>query len=46
MPCVGREVGEICMNIGIPNINNHYVQKTDIKKAIRKSHFIKNDEPI
>ena len=39
-PCLGREVGEICMNIGIPNINNHSVRKTDIQKAIRKSHFI------
>ena len=38
-PGLGREVKQICTNIGIPNINNHAVLKRDIQKAIKISHY-------
>ena len=38
-PGLGRDVEQICTNIGIPNINNHNISKRDIQKAIRNSHY-------
>ena len=38
-PGLGREVRQICGIIGIPDINNQYLRKQEIKKALEISHF-------
>ena len=38
-PALRQEVKNICLAIGIPDINLHCVRKTDIQKAINKSHY-------
>ena len=38
-PGLGRDVQEICHQINIPNINTHKISKSDIQKAIYKSHY-------
>ena len=37
-PGLGREVREICKEIGIPDINTHIMRKKDIQIALKKSH--------
>ena len=37
-PGLGREVREICKEIGIPDINTHIMKKKDIQTALKKSH--------
>ena len=38
-PGLGKEVKEICQNIGIPDINIHNIRKSDIQKALKISHY-------
>ena len=38
-PGLGREVRQICLDIGIPDLNKYQVRKKDIQKAIQKSHY-------
>ena len=38
-PGLGQEVRQICLAIGISDINLHFVRKTDIQKAITNSHY-------
>ena len=37
-PGLGKEVRQICQDIGIPDINIHIVRKADIQKALKISH--------
>ena len=37
-PGLGKEVRQICQNIGIPDINIHIIRKSDIQKALKISH--------
>jgi hypothetical protein len=37
-PGLGKEVTQICQNIGIPDINIHVTRKSDIQKALKISH--------
>jgi hypothetical protein len=39
-PGLWREVSQICEELGIPDINDVYVSKTDIKKAILDHHYV------
>ena len=38
-PGLGKDVRQICLNIGIPDLNVHYMRKSYIKNAILKSHY-------
>ena len=38
-PLLGKEVTNICTEIGIPDVNNSMVAKSEIKKAIFNHHY-------
>ena len=38
-PGLGKEVSEICHNIGIPDVNGIEVSKSDVKEAIFNHHY-------
>ena len=38
-PGLGREVSQICREIGIPDLNIRSLRKRDIKTALKKSHY-------
>ena len=38
-PGLGRDVQEICEQINIPNLNTHNMRKSDVQKAISRSHY-------
>ena len=38
-PGLGQEVRQICLKIGIPDLNKHIIRKQEIQKAIQKSHY-------
>ena len=38
-PGLGRDVQEICNPINIPNMNTNIISKSDLQKAIYKSHY-------
>ena len=38
-PGLGKEVRQICQDIGIPDINIHRTRKSDIQNALKKSHY-------
>jgi hypothetical protein len=38
-PGLGQEVRQICLKIGIPDLNKYVIRKQEIQKAIQKSHY-------
>ena len=38
-PGLGKDVRQICQEIGIPDLNHHIMRKEDIRKAVQHSHY-------
>jgi hypothetical protein len=38
-PGLGKDVRQICLDIGIPDLNSNIMTKQDIRKAIQHSHY-------
>ena len=38
-PGLGKDVRQVCQDIGIPDLKNHIMRKEDIRKAIQNSHY-------